>query len=99
MRLPMSVPAPGIFSTASKNVFGMKWVYASRRMDRTPGLRVAVATGGRGEDGGCRRPKGHAERSDVKTTASSAVIPCESGEPGMPRHLQLLVRPHLRAMT
>src|SRR5215470_8137208 len=36
MRLPISVPAPGIFSTASKNFFGMKWVNASTRMGTTP---------------------------------------------------------------
>src|SRR5271155_197797 len=32
----MSLPAPGILSTASKNLCGMKWVYASMRMSGPP---------------------------------------------------------------
>src|SRR5215470_887368 len=45
MRLPMSVPAPGIFSTASENFFGMKWVYASMRMESTPDLNLRPRRG------------------------------------------------------
>src|SRR5208282_1652837 len=45
MRLPMSLPAPGILSTASKNFFGMKWVYASMRMSGPPDRMGAAERG------------------------------------------------------
>src|SRR5262249_25213651 len=57
MRLPMSLPAPGIFSTASANFLGMKWVYASTRIDNSPAdLREAARRRQRccDDDGGFR---------------------------------------------
>src|SRR5215471_3907968 len=69
MRLPMSVPAPGIFSTASANFLGMKWVYASTRMGRTPDNLRETASGGQGvamKAGVDFGPRGHAMQADVK---------------------------------
>src|SRR5258708_7584255 len=61
MRLPMSLPTPGILSTASKNCFGMKWVYASMRMRASSGSdraaeRGLAALGGAGREGARPRP-------------------------------------------
>src|SRR5215467_9623701 len=44
----MSLPAPGIFSTASANFLGMKWVYASTRIDNSPADLREAARGGQG---------------------------------------------------
>src|SRR6516162_7032676 len=76
MRLPMSLPAPGIFSTASKNFFGMKWVYASMRMGGPPD-RVGAAADGCDPAAGCGGlgGKGHGRGSAVKAHAAAVALP------------------------
>src|SRR5579871_1718745 len=67
MRLPISVPAPGIFSTASENFLGMKWVYASMRIDHAPD-QVRPHSGRDFVMGGEMAGRGHAERANVKAS-------------------------------